>query len=208
MDTERRRDAERSRRRLLAGALDEFAAKGFAGARMQDIADRAGLNKQLIHHYFGSKEGLYAELQRTWLERESAMADPDLPLADLAVRYLQGVLTDPRMMRLGVWRGLSDPSEAPPDVTEGERVDLTSMQRRQAAGELAPDLDAACALFAVMALVAAPVALPQLARRVTGLDPASPEFAELYGAQLRLIVGHLADTPDAPDSADTEEQQP
>ena len=203
MDAERRRDAERSRRRLLAAALDEFAAKGFAGARMQDIADRAGLNKQLLHHYFGSKEGLYAELQRTWLERESAMADPDLPLADLAVRYLQDVLTDPRMTRLGVWRGLSDPSDAPPDVTGGERADLTSMQRRQADGELADDLDVACALFAVMALVAAPVALPQLARRVTGIDPATPEFAELYGAQLRLIVRRLGDIPD---TSDTEEQ--
>ncbi|HYS42257.1 MAG TPA: helix-turn-helix domain-containing protein, partial [Pseudonocardiaceae bacterium] len=85
---ERQQDADRSRRLLLAAALDEFAAKGFAGARVQEIAARAGVNKQLINYYFDSKEGLYLELQRSWLCREQTFADPDLPLADLAARYL------------------------------------------------------------------------------------------------------------------------
>ena len=64
---ERQRDSERSRQQLLAAALEEFSAKGYAGARVQDIADRAGINKQLIAYYFGGKEGLYRELQRLWL---------------------------------------------------------------------------------------------------------------------------------------------
>src|SRR5205807_7119066 len=58
---ERQQDADRSRRLLLAAALEEFAAKGFAGARVQEIAARAGVNKQLINYYFDSKEGLYLE---------------------------------------------------------------------------------------------------------------------------------------------------
>jgi hypothetical protein len=40
---------------LLAAALEEFAARGYAGARVQDIADRAGVNKQLINYYFGAR---------------------------------------------------------------------------------------------------------------------------------------------------------
>src|SRR5450759_1887534 len=56
---ERQRDAERSRQALLTAALDEFSLKGFAGARVAEIAERAGVNKQLINYYFGSKEGLY-----------------------------------------------------------------------------------------------------------------------------------------------------
>ena len=56
----RQRNPERSRERILAAALGEFAAKGFAGARVADIARRAGLNKQLISHHFGGKVGLSA----------------------------------------------------------------------------------------------------------------------------------------------------
>ena len=55
----RERNPDRSRERLLAAAVEEFSAKGFAGARVEAIAQRAGLNKQLISHYFGGKDGLY-----------------------------------------------------------------------------------------------------------------------------------------------------
>jgi len=48
--------------RLLEAALDVFSARGFAGGRVQEIADRAGVNAQLISYYFGGKEGLYRAL--------------------------------------------------------------------------------------------------------------------------------------------------
>ncbi|MBN2626774.1 MAG: TetR family transcriptional regulator [Spirochaetales bacterium] len=44
---------------ILEAAMDEFIAEGWAGARMQSIADRAGINKPLLHYYFRSKEKLY-----------------------------------------------------------------------------------------------------------------------------------------------------
>ena len=156
-----------------------------------DIAARAGVNKQLINYHFESKEGLYGELQRTWLEREAAFASPDLPLDELAVRYLLDALADPRHFRLLLWRGLSDASEAPPDVG-AERQDLTSMGHRRARGELADDLDPAAVLLVVMGMVAAPLALPDLVRKIFGLDPASEEFSDVYSEQLRRIVRHLA----------------
>lgn len=46
--------------RLLDAALAEFAAHGRAGARTQRIALAAGVNKQLIHYYFRTKDGLHA----------------------------------------------------------------------------------------------------------------------------------------------------
>lgn len=45
--------------RIAAAARLEFARFGYAGARLQRIADRAGVNKQLVFYYFGSKTGLY-----------------------------------------------------------------------------------------------------------------------------------------------------
>ena len=44
---------------ILLAAQEEFAAKGYHGARMQTIANRAGTNKALLHYYFRSKEQLY-----------------------------------------------------------------------------------------------------------------------------------------------------
>ncbi len=46
-------------RRILAAAREEFIGRGLRGARMQSIADRAGVNKALAHYYFRTKEKLY-----------------------------------------------------------------------------------------------------------------------------------------------------
>ena len=51
----------RSRRaEILAAAEREFAAAGYAGGRIERIAAAAGVNKQLLFHYFDSKEGLFS----------------------------------------------------------------------------------------------------------------------------------------------------
>jgi len=54
-----RRDASVARAALIAAAVAEFSRKGFAGARVDEIAASAGVNKQLVYHYFDSKQGLY-----------------------------------------------------------------------------------------------------------------------------------------------------
>lgn len=45
--------------RLLAAARKEFSGKGLAGARIEEIAQDVGVTKQLVYHYYGSKEGLF-----------------------------------------------------------------------------------------------------------------------------------------------------
>jgi TetR/AcrR family transcriptional regulator len=54
-----RGDAERTRRRVLSVARSEFAAKGFAGARVDEIAEKAKINKQVIYYHFGNKDDLF-----------------------------------------------------------------------------------------------------------------------------------------------------
>ena len=56
---ERQRDADRSQNTILAAARDEFAEHGLGGARMDRIAERAGLNKRLIYYYFEDKDKLF-----------------------------------------------------------------------------------------------------------------------------------------------------
>lgn len=47
---------------ILEAAREIFIKKGFDGARMQDIADRAGINKALLHYYYRSKEKLFEQI--------------------------------------------------------------------------------------------------------------------------------------------------
>ena len=66
---ERLRDADRSQATILAAARDEFAESGLGGARMDRIAERAGLNKRLIYYYFEDKEKLFqAVLEQAYLD--------------------------------------------------------------------------------------------------------------------------------------------
>ena len=46
------RDPERTRAAILGAAQREFAARGLSGARVDEIARRAGANKRMIYHYF------------------------------------------------------------------------------------------------------------------------------------------------------------
>lgn len=65
---ERQRDADRSQGVIFSAARDEFAEHGLGGARMDRIAERAGLNKRLIYYYFEDKEKLFqAVLEQAYL---------------------------------------------------------------------------------------------------------------------------------------------
>src|SRR5438270_4620285 len=55
-----RGEPEKTRAAILNAALEEFAHEGVTGARTDEIARRAGVNKALLYYYFKDKEGLYA----------------------------------------------------------------------------------------------------------------------------------------------------
>ena len=59
---DRTRDAERTRAEIIEVAIREFADKGYAGARVDEIAARMSTTKRMIYYYFGNKEQLYVEV--------------------------------------------------------------------------------------------------------------------------------------------------
>lgn len=84
-DKEKRRDAERSRQRILAVAEEMFAELGFARTSLNAVAQRAGLSRGTPSYFFGSKERLYeAVLERVFAEREAATEKACAPLRDWA----------------------------------------------------------------------------------------------------------------------------
>jgi TetR/AcrR family transcriptional regulator len=178
---ERLVDAERTKAALLDAALEEFAASGFAGARVRAIAERAGVSKDLIAYHFGGKEGLYLAVQRAWLDRNGSAVERDLPLAQSLARQLHEALTDPRPMRLLAWRGLATAGETPPDASDRDHpLDPAALRRRQERGELDAGVDPAGLALVLLGAVAAPVVFPDAVRRLFGTDASAPEFERRY----------------------------
>jgi len=69
----RKRDPQRTQQAILDAATAEFSEHGVGGARIERVAERAGLNKRLLYYYFGNKEDLYlAVLERTYADIRAA----------------------------------------------------------------------------------------------------------------------------------------
>jgi AcrR family transcriptional regulator len=187
---ERLRDPERSRAALIDAAEIEFGDKGLAGARVEAIATRAGVNKQLISYYFGGKQGLYDAILERWYARERSFDGPGVSLVDLVLRYLEDGRTNTAMTRMF----LRESMEGDPTAVEPEPVaeDLQALRRRQAAGEIGDDLDPAFVLLFLQAMVVSRVVYPGEAKRLTGLDPSSEEFHGRLREQIARMVERLA----------------
>jgi AcrR family transcriptional regulator len=77
------RDADLTRKRILAAATAEVARKGLGGARVDEIALRSKSNKRMIYHYFGGKEQLFtAVLEAAYLGIRTA--EKELRLDELS----------------------------------------------------------------------------------------------------------------------------
>lgn len=191
----RRRDAQRSRERILAAAAAVFAEHGYAGARVRDIASRAGVNAQLISYYFGGKLGLYREIGQRWRGAEAAEIPEDAPLADRVAAYVRMNREHADSARLLVWEAFNLPSDDGRPADEPESgpggADVAGVRDRKRVGELAEDIDPDAFLLAMTAAALAPVSLPNLARQICGAEPDSAQFVERYAEQLARMVRHL-----------------
>jgi AcrR family transcriptional regulator len=93
----RSRDADRTRAEILDVATEEFATKGYAGARVDEIAARTSTTKRMLYYYFGSKERLYvAVLERAYTVIRSLeqKLDVDGLGPEEALRTLAGLTFD------------------------------------------------------------------------------------------------------------------
>ena len=89
------RAARRDERRaaILAAALEEFAARGFAATRLDDVARRAGVAKGTIYLHFRDKESLFQELVRAMLSPLVGTIEA-AALRDLPVRAVVEMIVD------------------------------------------------------------------------------------------------------------------
>jgi AcrR family transcriptional regulator len=191
------RNAEETRRRILAAALAEFAEKGIDGARVDRIAERAQTNKRMLYHYFGSKEGLYrAVLQQRLADRPVLGAD-DVAAVKRLVSVFAGMAATPQYVRLLMWealeRGDAPEAEAVRRDKLQHNVALVRAERVKRGRPTECDVDAGLLVLAELALATFPLAFPQITRMVTGLEPDSEDFARGYAALLETVGAAIDD---------------
>ncbi|MEZ5208328.1 MAG: TetR/AcrR family transcriptional regulator [Acidimicrobiales bacterium] len=144
---------ERTRRRILASAIEHFAATGLDGGSVPEIARQAGLSHGAVYQHFGRKEALFRAAVDTDLSAMLAEAHPALDLPAPAPEDLVaavGVLlaasrTHPLARRV-LANIDAEQTEALRDLealTELEQRLVAAVARGQAAGTLRTDLDAA-----------------------------------------------------------------
>lgn len=99
-----RKDAEKIRQAILRAAEAAFLNEGFAGARIEAIAAKAGTSKQTVYSRFGSKEELFVEVSNNLLKERfarppSAQVPLEEALLDVAEQMLAAIL-DPKLVRM------------------------------------------------------------------------------------------------------------
>ncbi len=83
--------------KILTAAKKVFVIKGMAGARMQDIADEAGINKALLHYYFRNKEKLFEviflEAAQKMFPKINSIFESDMPLFEKIENFCEEYIT-------------------------------------------------------------------------------------------------------------------
>lgn len=133
-----------TREKIFMAATDVFEEKGYAAARMQEIADRAGINKALLHYYFRSKDQLFKAVFVVLLKKMFAkiisILKEDLTFKEKIKRFLdehiEFMIKNPKLP-LFLLNEMSQNPEFSESISETVRLgDLKTMLYEQHAKEL------------------------------------------------------------------------
>lgn len=192
-----------TRGKILATALQVFAERGFDGARTREIAELAGANLGLITYYFQNKETLwreavtyaFAELQRELADAAAVRAESDerAQLEHLARSFVRFVARKPEFMRLMNDEGKRDGPRmrwlVDRFVTPLHEGLGALFERGQARGVL-PRVPRASLHYILLGAAGLVFSQAAECRRVLGIDPTDPAFAEAHAdALVQLFLG-------------------
>jgi AcrR family transcriptional regulator len=185
-----------TRERIMRKALSEFSRAGYAGARVERIAARAGVSKGMIYYHFRTKDELFAAvLESAWNGGHVLTAAPDNP-ADSILFWDEFYHRNREWARLLGWEGLEWRKKSA--IGNGKRVAfwraaVEKMENHPGAGGWPEFLDLQHYLISLIAIEIAPVLLPQICRMITGKDPLSAAFCRDRARFLKTFAQFVAD---------------
>lgn len=166
-----------TRAALLEAAREEFAAYGIAGARVDRIAERAGVNKERIYGHFGNKEKLFDAVITEALDDLTAqIALPGADPVDYVAKLADYYRAHPDLVRLLMWESLNYRGQ---ELLPGQEARVARCGRKAASlaegrGE-PPGPTSARTLFLLTGLALYQTMMPQLARIILGDSADTPQ---------------------------------
>lgn len=181
--------------RILAAALVEFSESGFDAARLESVARRAKVTKQLVHHYFQTKETLYGVVFDTMTKTLAPLLDHSayekLSPADAVRRLVNLVvelhLENPGMATLTLDQGLHRAAQINPrsgfvPLTRAfiQEVVAPILDRGARSGEFRDNLDPTLFYATIFHLASGCFLMGPAMTRTIGLDFDSPEGIDTW----------------------------
>jgi TetR/AcrR family transcriptional regulator len=202
-------EAHPGRDAILAAATAVFAERGFHGAKMREIAQRAQVSQGLLHHHFGTKEALWdavgERILRDFLDGQAALLDRERPTAETVAASVRGYLNycraRPEALRIYLWRLLEGPKgERQARSRTMTRRAVPMFEAAQEAGVIRRDMPPGFVMCVAGALIFQWLQNQQEIRdalAVTGDEPFDDD--EFLRYVLRIVAGLPATEDDAKD---------
>ncbi len=154
--------------RLVAEAARLFAARGYDGVTVDEIVAAAEVNKRMVYHYFGNKDGIYRAavshvfaslqiLESRMIESYAGQSDPVGGLRDLISLYFSFLETHPQFVRILQWENLGEGRHLAEEEGGMSKSPILGhlealLKEGVATGQFRPDLDPRLVLTSLIGL--------------------------------------------------------
>jgi AcrR family transcriptional regulator len=194
--------AKRTREQILEAASVEFSQKGLHGARVDEIAKRARVNKERLYAYFGGKEQLFRETLRASIaeiitEEQSLLtqlaSDPTRMTEVTLEHYLGFLERHPHFWRLLAWENLSGGAEAEAlgGVREQTFKEMRQLyQQRQKLGLFSKEISFEAFIFTLSAVSFFLFSNRLTMERTLQLDLSTPPARKKLMAEVLDLIRH------------------
>jgi TetR/AcrR family transcriptional regulator len=186
------------RERILAAAIRAFSEVGYAGATTAGIARDAGVTQPLVHHHFGSKDGLWqaaADAVFSNIPRFAAPSSDAAPrdaLGDIVERFVRFVAAHPEVTRIIAREGAAPSPRLDyllrTYLREPFREVVDLIRGAQTAGIVTRDVRPELALFLVLGAGSHLFDVSALAQRSQGIDTTSAWTRESFVVLMRTVL--------------------
>ena len=194
--------AKITRQQILTAATAEFSQKGLHGARVDEIAKRAAVNKERIYAYFGSKEQLFRETLREAISEIiseeqtllTQLAQDPTRMTEVTLEHYLGFLErHPHFWRLLAWENLSGGAEA--EALSGVREETFKemrqlYQQRQKLGMFSKSISFEAFIFTLSAVSFFLFSNRLTMERTLQLNLAIPATRKQLMAEVLTLIRH------------------
>jgi TetR/AcrR family transcriptional regulator len=190
------RPSDAARTQILKAAADLFAARGYEGTNLRAVARAAGVSQPLIHHHFGSKQGLWEAVKAHVVEGYGAAQAEQFAMSEASPRFfdeglhviLRWYRENPQAIRLGLWAHIQGDTQP----WHGQREQMEFVVRMFADGQkkglVRDDVPAFHLAMAVGGMAYYWFLFKQRYGAVGPIDPEDPAADEAFFESIHTLV--------------------